>query len=372
MNMSTLQKDKLIVIANSYYPVGTANSINVFRMLATFHRRGYHVSLIARRSFIRSKKKIWDTVQIDYGEKVSANVFLLWWPFLKYSEIIFSIYSLLHLLLTSKKVIIYTRVRYVAFISGKLNFKTAFESHIPPQNALTKKLDRWLASRKNCKIILISEGLNKAYRDLGFSLKHPIIAPDAGRLLRKSVPRKEEFHGECSNIGYIGSMYPGRGIELILMVANVMKNKRFHLVGDTSSFNLAQKIPSNVFFYGKMSPHQAELITSLFDILLMPYQEKVMVGNGLDTSKWMSPMKLFEYMLSGKPIISSDMPAIKEILTNKVNAYLVRPSKVSDWCSAIEEMDDSGFRYEISKNAFNEAREKYTWERRVDKILSHL
>ena len=42
----------------------------------------------------------------------------------------------------------------------------------------------------------------------------------------------------------------------------------------------------------------------------------------LETSKWMSPLKLFEYMQAKKPIITSDLPAINEILTNDEDAIL--------------------------------------------------
>ena len=48
------------------------------------------------------------------------------------------------------------------------------------------------------------------------------------------------------------------------------------------------------------------------DILIMPYQKNVAIGaKGHDTARWMSPMKMFEYMASGNPIISSNLAALK-------------------------------------------------------------
>ena len=56
-------------------------------------------------------------------------------------------------------------------------------------------------------------------------------------------------------------------------------------------------------------------ILSKYDVLLMPYENSVMVNsNNLDTSKYMSPLKMFEYLASGKIIISSNHKVLKEIL----------------------------------------------------------
>jgi len=367
-----MNQNKVIVIANSYYPDGKANSINVFRMLAAFNNMGYKVSLIARRSTLKSKKIIWESVQTSYGEKVPASLNLLWLPFSRYSEPVIAFFSLLFLVFRSRKTLVYTRVRYVAFVSTKLNFQTIFESHFPPNNLFSRKVDSLLEKKENCKFVLISYGLKSVYTESGILLKQFVIAPDAGRDIRRSVPKREEFRTVCKDIGYIGSMYPGRGVEIIMKIASIMKNKRFHLLGDITNLNHKFKVPENVIFYGKMTPHQAELAPQLFDLLLMPYQEKVMINNGMDTSKWMSPMKLFEYMLSGKPVISSDLPVLREILTDKENAYLVKPSEVEAWCSAIEDLEDGDKRYKIANNAFIKARENYTWEKRLEHILSNI
>ena len=101
----------------------------------------------------------------------------------------------------------------------------------------------------------------------------------------------------------------------------------------------------------------------------MPYQEKVMISNDMDTSKWMSPMKLFEYMLSGVPLISSDLPVLREILKDNENAKLVNPGDVDEWCNAIDSFENLDKRYEIARNAYIKASAKYTWKERLKLIL---
>ena len=88
----------------------------------------------------------------------------------------------------------------------------------------------------------------------------------------------------------------------------------------------------------------------------MPYQTKVSIGSkGHDTGRWMSPMKMFEYMAAGVPIISSDLPVLREILRNEENALLVSPSKHKEWCMALDRLsNDPVLAESIGKCAYSD------------------
>jgi glycosyltransferase involved in cell wall biosynthesis len=49
------------------------------------------------------------------------------------------------------------------------------------------------------------------------------------------------------------------------------------------------------------------------DVLIMPYQQWVSASSGGDISKYLSPMKLFEYMACGKPVVASRIEGLKFI-----------------------------------------------------------
>mgnify|MGYP000391910871 CR=1 FL=1 len=77
---------------------------------------------------------------------------------------------------------------------------------------------------------------------------------------------------------------------------------------------------------------------SMMDVLLMPYQKQVSIGIELvDTSRWMSPMKMFEYMSSSVPIISSNLPVLREVLVAQANqpALSRTPAGLKDFVAGL-------------------------------------
>ena len=107
------------------------------------------------------------------------------------------------------------------------------------------------------------------------------------------------------------------------------------------------------------------------DVLLMPYKEIVSVSlKGVNTAKWMSPLKMFEYMSAGVPIIASDLPVLKEVLEDNFNCLLAPPDNYHEWNKALNII----YKYRslakfISKNSFDGYVKKYNWEKRANDFL---
>ena len=142
---------------------------------------------------------------------------------------------------------------------------------------------------------------------------------------------------------------------------------------NTEFENRAIKPGSNIYFGGFLRHAEIHNTMLACDILLMPYQEKVFIDmKGTDTSKWMSPMKMFEYMATGKPIISSDLPVLREVLKDGENAILTNPSEVLSWEESIlKVINNPSMASLIGKNAREKYIQKYNWDERAKK-LSHI
>ena len=125
----------------------------------------------------------------------------------------------------------------------------------------------------------------------------------------------------------------------------------------------------NVNFAGFISNSLLPLYLAACDVLLMPYQRKVEISGGGDTSEWMSPMKMFEYMAAGRAIVSSDLPVLREVL-NDCNSVLCNPEDFDAWKDSIEGLLKNGQkRLEIGSEARKDA-EGYSWRKRVLKIMN--
>jgi glycosyltransferase involved in cell wall biosynthesis len=229
------------------------------------------------------------------------------------------------------------------------------------------------------RVVVISKALEDDYRRAFPELDRLdlVVAPDGAdppELLSDptvSLPGRPEV----LKVGYVGHLYPGRGIDVILDLAGRLPGFDFHLVGGTiddhSSWERQSHHP-NVYFHGHQPPAAVQSFYHSFDLVLAPYQTRVACAGGIgDISRWVSPMKLFEYMAHGKAIIASDLPVLCEILTDRVNCLLCPPDNRAAWEKAITELaGDQNLRQSLGQEAQRQLLVRYTWRRRVEHVLA--
>ena len=107
------------------------------------------------------------------------------------------------------------------------------------------------------------------------------------------------------------------------------------------------------------------------DVLVMPYDKKVIrsAGGIGNISKYMSPLKLFDYLASGKLIIATKINSIEEIVQNKKNCILINKLDVFNWHKEIKLITKNKKKYEkIAKNGYKLSK-KYTYSLRAEKFL---
>jgi len=95
------------------------------------------------------------------------------------------------------------------------------------------------------------------------------------------------------------------------------------------------------------------------DLTLLPYQADIA------TVATMSPIKMFEAMAAGRPIIASDLPTMREVLKHEETALLVKPDDLNAWDQAYERLrDDPELASRLARNAQAEAA-GYSWDARA-------
>jgi len=228
------------------------------------------------------------------------------------------------------------------------------------------------------KFVVISSALKseyvRSYPTLidKLSVHHDGAVPILASERQASIPF--EFPTEKLNVAYIGNLYPGKGMEIIQQLLPLADFCHFHIIGgqeaDLELWEKRCSMASNITFHGFYNPADVELLRSQFNCLLAPFQSRVMVGPSTDAARWMSPLKIFEYMASGTPIIASDLPVIREVLENEVTAFLCNPDNPLEWLKALQRVrDDPEKCVEISLRALETLRQDYSWHERARRIL---
>ena len=273
--------------------------------------------------------------------------------------------------------VVYTRDLRTALYAISLNIDTILESHAPIFSKLGAHLFS-LLSRRKCFLrhVVISKTLRSIYDTSYPGSAHKRFVAHDGAHLSNCIPRKTRCPPNSLVIGYVGSLYKGRGVDLIVELALQCPWANFVLLGgndtDVHSWRSRTEQIQNISFIGHVSHQATDQFRCDCDILLAPYQENLETfGNGIDTSRWMSPLKVFEYLSSSVPIIASDLPAIREVLTDGKTALLCRPSALEEWVAAVRRLrDDVALRQTLSTNGLGLFERQYTWTTRARNIFS--
>nr|WP_267135006.1 MULTISPECIES: glycosyltransferase [unclassified Pseudoalteromonas] len=220
------------------------------------------------------------------------------------------------------------------------------------------------------KIVVISEKLKDILFQEGVPSDKIEVLHDAADETPEYL--LEKVTNSNFNIGYIGHLYEGRGADLVIEVAKKIPNANFHFYGGEESdiSNLKNIIDSsNIYFHGFLPPAKIPEVRASLDLLLAPYQESTSIQGKVNTSQYMSPLKIFEYMSSNRPFICSDLPVLREVLVNEHNCILVKPDCIEGWVDAINRViSNQEFSDSIANNALNDFKVKYTWKNRAIKI----
>jgi glycosyltransferase involved in cell wall biosynthesis len=371
-----MQNSKVIYISRAVFPNKSANSVHLMKMSQAISRNFRDVTLIGLKEQKNRiiKKEIFENYDInsDFNLKLISMPKRGIWIYLL-------IYVFFWLNFQSRKnKIIYSREPLIIFLSLFLGFKAILESHDFFESKSKRNIEKKIFKHKNfLKLIVISNALKNDYLMYFKIIPNIEVHHDGADIINLNSFNNFKWTGrkDVLQVGYFGHLYKGRGVEIIIDAAHKLNNFDFHIFGgldsDINRYK-SQPLSSNIYFHGFKQQKDLPFLRSKCDILLMPYQKKLsLYKSDRSTAKWMSPMKLFEYMSSKKAIVSSDIPVLREIL-NDQNSILVKPDDLSGWINAIISLYDKKLRNKLACNAYSDFIENYTWDKRATSIFSNL
>jgi glycosyltransferase involved in cell wall biosynthesis len=367
---------RLLYLSLSYIPSRRASSVQVMRMCDALARQGHEVTLVAKRGHEASDR----SDHAFYGVSETFDIKKLARPPRRGGGVVFASLVGAEIAKCRRHTdLAYCRDVIAASLAMTSGMPVAFEAHAVPSRGWERALYRRLArSPRLAGIVAISAALRDDLAAEGMAPRHGklLVAHDAAdpmpprRDRRPTRPR--------ATIGYVGNLYAGRGVELVIELARKLPEADFVFVGGTEQ-DLDRwrrsSPPNNVRFRGFVQPADVAGEYGRFDIVLLPYPRHGIRGasGGSDTSKWCSPMKMFESMGSGAAIVASDLPVLREVLLHERNALIARADDLHAWQAAVERLLASP---ELAERLAAQARadlsDHYTWDARASIVMKGL
>lgn len=360
---------KILYVHNADFSKPCANRIQVLNMCKAFKKIGQDITLM---SFNSDK----NTIKRVYNENVDFNIISLK-PFLNYyfrSLLLF----LRFLNIKNNYNYVYTRDLIFAFLVSKFfkNKKVIYELHDLSNGKLWHLLfKQTFKNLHGC--VVISKGLKEELIKNDFNDNKIHVLHDGVDLDKFDVDISKNEARKILNlpknktiISYTGSLQKWKGYGTFLKSYGYLKNKEnivYLVVGGNEEqvIRLKEKYNNkNIIFVPFIENSKIPLFLKVSDILVIPNSSKYEIS-----VKYTSPLKLFEYMASKRPIIASDLPSIGEVVSED-DVLFFKPDNEKDLALKIEELiNDNRMQNKLVNNAFEKVKE-YTWEKRAKEIIS--
>ena len=378
---------QLHYISPSLLPSRSANSVHVMHQCNGFTCAGAKVTLYAKRTV--SDASLLPAALVDaYGVDVSGWQLVSFHSHSAFADTLrIGLIAVKHVMSAPPGDWVLTRNLHAAWMLALLRRPMLFETH-QLEHGIRKAMQRYIMTRSWVRTVVISDSLVQCLEEHhGMRLRNPLVLHDAApdgivrlpptrrrsalaELLGMAVSKLESWKAVC---GYFGQLYEGRGIEIIEAMAAARPQCLFLVYGGSEA-EVAQRslaaIP-NLRFMGHVPHPVARRVQTAVDVLLMPYQKSVSIGvKGHDTARWMSPMKMFEYLAAGVPVISSDLPVLREVLEDGANALLVAADRPENWLEALDRLvENPALAAAIGERAHQQYRRDHTWTRRAEALM---
>ncbi len=355
------------------FPSRDARSIHIMRMCEAISNLGHDVFLI-----VSNLSKYEEEVFDYYGIVNSFNIQIIRVPDFNGKTLLYSVKSAFYAKKFKPDIVI-SRYILPSLVSANLGLPVVYDSHGPAweRHKIEVIAFRFLLKNKNLvRMTTNSSALKTMYEESGKVPSCGITLAYNGSLMlpHDEFPTSWPGRQNVLQLGYMGHLYPGRGVEIIIECAKILPQHDFHIIGGTEEDieywkNIANY--DNLFFHGFIKHSDIYRYRNKCDVLLAPYMDKnvAMAGGGGDQSKYMNPIKIVEYMSSKKPIICSDLPVLRELLDEN-SAVFASPNNIKEWCLAINRMKDDHFRNSLASCAFRKFENKLTWEARARILLN--
>ncbi|MEK7502856.1 MAG: glycosyltransferase [Patescibacteria group bacterium] len=377
---SELFEPKIYYVANARFPTEKAHGIQMAKMIEAMIGKGASIEVLAPNRGKGNIKKFYGLRR----EVLIKRLPVL--PFYNFGKIGFWLSSVSFALgywffliwksLRGEKFIIYT-IDIDQFSFFAVPFAGA--PYFVEVHDAKKKGFFFNILFKNAKGIIVINNIIKETiaKEFSFAKDKIIVHPNGidlekfSNLSPKSEAREKLDLPKREKIAlYVGKFYNWKGLGILADTAQKLQDVKFYLVGgskeELKKVSGIENWAENLVCAGQRDFKEMPLWLASADVLLV-------LGTKANeySYKHTSPMKLFEYMASERPIVASRTPAIEQIVSEN-DVIFYEPDNPESFADSIKHALEGA---EGSRNKAQNAHEKvkkFSWEKRAESVLNFI
>lgn len=258
---------------------------------------------------------------------------------------------------------------------------------IEEQSAHRVLLDRYTAEVVSAKaicaatsVVAVSQEVAEYAVESGAQRSRVQVVPNGVRPERYDIgPSANTNEADTFRIGFLGSLRPWHGVADLIEAFQDIKSTHsaptpeLCIVGDGPQrpsleeqvSSLRSDVRKTIRFTGAVCYDDVPAMLSSFDIAVAPYTG--------EKRCYFSPLKVFEYMAAGLPIVAAKAGQLREIIQNGKNGLLYPPGDIESLSSQLGHLQANALlRSALGLAARRDAERYHTWQQRVETILDHV
>jgi glycosyltransferase involved in cell wall biosynthesis len=242
---------------------------------------------------------------------------------------------------------------------------------------LAEQTERWVLSRAEA-VLAVSAPLRDHAVAMGAATERVHVVPNGvdPELFRPGLRdpdvRKRWELGDGPVLGFVSGLRPWHGVDTLppLLAELVPRHPDLRLVvaGDGPAREGLERelatrgLSKAVVFTGWLAHEEIGALIRHFDVALAPYREPA-------HAFYFSPLKLFEYMACGVPVVAAAVGQMAEVLQHGRTGLLCPPGDVPGLAAACHRLlTDSALRQRLGATAAAVVHDRYTWDHNAARV----
>lgn len=369
---------KLTYITSARMPTEKAHGVQISNTIRAFADEGVDVLFIGIKRWNTINEDVFDYYNIERSSVSVRHVAA--WPDFPQTKLgfwmrmlTFSLNSIWKIL-SSKAEVFYSREPFPLLFLTMSKRKTVYEMHdFPETNHWFNKL---LCRRATHLVVTNAWAREQCISRYGIRPEEILLAPNGFKATAYSnLPNKDEAR---RTIGlptdapialYSGHLYSWKGAHVLAAAAAHLKEMKIVFVGGLQEDRkrLQQTYPAkNIIWVEHQKPEMIPTYLAAADVLVLPN-----VPETQHSTYSTSPIKLFEYLASGRPVVASRLPSIESIVSDD-HVFFVEPGNSERLAEAVRVVLQNTDEATKRANAARLHVEQYSWQGRAKKVLAHL